>query len=106
MSDYPPTESILTATYAGLGSTYADVHERYLAATQVIADIKAGAGAVAGESSDAMRERVARAITPGESWWIWRDVGLESQPLKARAKLRKQFREMADRAIEVMDREK
>lgn len=53
-----------------------------------------------------LRERVARAITPVESWWIWRDVGLESQPLKARAKLRKQFREMADRAIEVMVNEK
>ena len=55
--------------------------------------------------ADSMRERVARAITPVESWWIWRDIGLERQPVKARARLRKQFREMADRAIEVWERE-
>lgn len=41
MSDYPPTESTLIAMYAGAGSTSAEVRERYLAATQAIAGIKA-----------------------------------------------------------------
>lgn len=41
MIDYPPTESTLTAMYAGAGSTSAEVRERYLAATQAIAGIKA-----------------------------------------------------------------
>lgn len=43
MSDYPPTESILIATYAGMGSTYSEIQDRHLAASKVIADIKTDA---------------------------------------------------------------
>lgn len=51
-------------------------------------------------------DRLARAITPKNEWWIWREIGLDAQPLKAKQARRKHYRDIARAALEWIEKEK